>query len=266
MTFLTYLTFKSSMLMILLSTLSVIRHLICGNNQNQLLNLNLVYQTLQTGTGSDVLTSVLKKLNWFHLNGQITTGAIDVKMDGSVLEEKSSFKMLCLTFFSKLDWGFYIISIAKSASKGIGTLICSMQFLSPEVALHLYKSTIRPCIEYYCHVWAIAPNCYLELLNKLQKRICKAVGSSFAASLEPLSCRRNVASLCLFHRYDFGRCSSELAQLVPLPYSRGRLLVNSIDCMIFLSPFLDVTWMSMSAVSFPEQLYSRILCLQNAFL
>ena len=33
------------------------------------------------------------------------TGAIDVKMDGSVLEEKSSFKMLVLTCSSKLDWG-----------------------------------------------------------------------------------------------------------------------------------------------------------------
>ena len=44
-------------------------------------------------------------------------GSIDVKMDGSVLEEKSSFKMLGLTFSSKLDWGSYIISIAKTASK-----------------------------------------------------------------------------------------------------------------------------------------------------
>ena len=33
------------------------------------------------------------------------TGAIDVKMDGSVLEEKTCFKMLGLTFSSKLDWG-----------------------------------------------------------------------------------------------------------------------------------------------------------------
>ena len=49
-------------------------------------------------------------------------GAIDVKMDGSVLEEKSSFKMLGLTFSSKLDWGSYIISIAKTASKKIGAL------------------------------------------------------------------------------------------------------------------------------------------------
>ena len=69
-------------------------------------------------------------------------GSIDVKMDGSVLEEKSSFKMLGLTFLSKLDWGSYIIFIAKIASKKIGALIRSMKFLSPEVALYLYKSTI----------------------------------------------------------------------------------------------------------------------------
>ena len=74
-------------------------------------------------------------------------------MDGSVLKEKSSFKMLGLTFSSKLDWGSYIISIAKTASKKIGALICSMNFLSPEVALYLYKSTICPCIENNCHIW-----------------------------------------------------------------------------------------------------------------
>ena len=63
-----------------------------------------------------------------------------MKMDGSILEEKSSFKMLGLTFSSKLDWGSYIISIAKTASKKIGALICSMKFLSLEVVLYLYKS------------------------------------------------------------------------------------------------------------------------------
>ena len=148
------------------------------------------------------------------------TGAIDVKMDGSVLEEKSSFKMLGLTFSSKLDWGSYIVSIAKTASKKIGALIQSMKFLSPGVAQYLYN--LQPCMECCCHVWAGAPSCYLELLDKLQKRICRTVGPSLATSLEPLAHHRNVASLSLFYRYYFGRCSSELAQLVPLPYSRGR--------------------------------------------
>ena len=38
-----------SMLMTLLSILSKIRHLICGNNLNWLLNLNLIYKTLDWG-------------------------------------------------------------------------------------------------------------------------------------------------------------------------------------------------------------------------
>ena len=70
------------------------------------------------------------------------TGAIDVKMDGGVLEGKSSFKMLTLSFSSKLGWGSYIISIAKTAYKRTAALICSMKFLSPEVALYLYKYTL----------------------------------------------------------------------------------------------------------------------------
>ena len=80
------------------------------------------------------------------------TGAIDVKMDGPILEEKTYFQMLGLTFSSKLDWGSYIVSIAKTASKKIGALIRSVKFLSPEVAPYLYKSNIRPCTEYCCHV------------------------------------------------------------------------------------------------------------------
>ena len=41
------------------------------------------------------------------------TGAIDVKMDESVLEEKSFFKMLGLTFSSKLDWGLTLSLLLK---------------------------------------------------------------------------------------------------------------------------------------------------------
>ena len=97
------------------------------------------------------------------------TGALDVKMDRSVLEEKSSFKMLGLNFYSKLDWGSYIISIAKTPSKKIGALIRYMKFLSSEIALFLYKSTTRPCMGYCCHVWAGAPSfswtCFISYKN-----------------------------------------------------------------------------------------------------
>ena len=150
------------------------------------------------------------------------TGFIDVKMDGSIIEEKPSCNIPGLTFSSQLDWGSYTISIAKTASKKVGTLICSINFLSPELALYLCKSTIRPCMEYCCYVQAGAPSCYLELLGKLEKRTCRTVGPSFATSLKPLAHRRNLANLSLFCRCYLGRCFSELAQLVPPSFSQGR--------------------------------------------
>ena len=115
------------------------------------------------------------------------TGAIAVKMAGSVLEEKPSFKMLGLTVSSKLDWCSYIISITKTASKKIEAFIRSMKFLSPEVALYLYKSTMQPHTVYCCHVWTGAPSCYLKLLDKLQNQICRTAGPSLAVFLEPLA-------------------------------------------------------------------------------
>ena len=116
-----------SVVMILLSILSVIGHLICGNNLNWLLNLNLIYETWWTGVRSGLLISMVGKFS-----------------------------------------------------------------------------------------------CYLDLLDKLQKQICRVVGPSLAASLEPSAHCQNVASLSLLYRYYFGRCFSELAQLVPLPFFRGR--------------------------------------------
>ena len=61
-----------SMLMIPLSILSVIRHLIYGNNLNWLLNVD-----------SNAGKTQLILIDWSNDNG-----SIDVKMDGSFLEEK----------------------------------------------------------------------------------------------------------------------------------------------------------------------------------
>ena len=54
----------------------------------------------------------------------------------------------------------------------------------------------------------------MDISDELEKLICTTVGPSLAAFLEPLPHRRNVAG--------FGRCLSELAELVTLSNSRGR--------------------------------------------
>ena len=81
-----------------------------------------------------------------------------------------------------------------------------------------------------------APSCYLNILDKLQKQVCRTVGPTLGAFLEPLDHRRNVA-----------RCSSELAELVRLTYSRLRSTCYSNGLVMFLSPFLDVVRMSVNS-------------------
>ena len=78
------------------------------------IKLHLIYVTLWTRVISGLLISMLGKLSWFLLNGLRT---MFLKMDGSVLEEKSSFKILGLTFSSRLDWDSYIFSITKTSSE-----------------------------------------------------------------------------------------------------------------------------------------------------
>ena len=251
-----------SMLTIKLSILSVIRYLICGNNLNWFPNLNLIYETLWTGARVGLLILILGKLSCYFFDQPNNTGSTDTKMDVSVLEEKSSFKILGLTLSSKLDWSSYIISVAKTISKKIGSLICSMKCLSPEVVLYLYKSIIHSCMEYCCHIWTGTLSCYLELLSKLDKQICWTVGPSLAASPEPLTHLQNVVSSSLFYRYYITLVhvlQNWFTWFYFLSHKGGLVFILTV-CMIFLSPFLDVTKMSVSTVSFLAHLDSGIIC------
>ena len=123
------------------------------------------------------------------------------------------------------------------------------------VSLYLYKSTVWSCMEYSCQVWTGAPSCYLEMLDKLQKRICRTVVPSLAASLKPLAHHWNVANLSCFYMHYCGRCSFELAQLVPLYYSRGRSTHYSDRFQDFSVPWC------LSQQFHSSHCYSGIFCL-----
>ena len=131
--------------------------------------------------------------------------------------------VLCL--FSWLIFRNNLEIISKTAFNKIGTLIRSMKFLSSEVVLYLYQSTVWLCMAYCCRLWAGAPTCYLEFLDKLKKHIFRTVAPSLLASYAPLAHHWDVASLNFSYRYYFGNCLSELAQLVPLPHFREKAIL-----------------------------------------
>ena len=88
--------------MILLSILSVIKHIICGNNLNWLLNLNMIYETMSTGVRSGLLISMLGKLIWFHLTSLITMVLLMWKWMGLFLRKNHLLR--CWVWPSLLNW------------------------------------------------------------------------------------------------------------------------------------------------------------------
>ena len=97
----------------------------------------------------------------------------------------------------------------------VGSLLRARSYLTPKSILYLYKPSIRPCIEYCCHILAGTPANCLSLLDRMKRRICNAIGQDLSSKLDSLSQRRTVASLSLFYKYFHGRCSAELSSLTP---------------------------------------------------
>ena len=66
------------------------------------------------------------------------------------------------------------------------------------------------------YVWGGAPRSHgLDLLNRVQKQVVSVVGSGVPSDLQALSHRWDIASISLFYKYYYGKCSSELVNLVP---------------------------------------------------
>ena len=137
--------------------------------------------------------------------------------------------MLGLTFSSKLDWGSYIISIAITASKKIGALICSRKFLSPEVAL------------YHTALHGILFSC-LGLCSQLLLGFVRS-DKNLLPVLNPSKCSQLKSSIGVNLVYAHLNWLNWFQSFI----LEGSLLVILIDCMIFLSSLLGVTRMSVSS-------------------
>ena len=131
------------------------------------LNTNLTCETLWTGVRSGLLISILEKLNLFHVIGLLTHFLLVLKWMDLLLKENHFLRCSRIVFFYELNWGSYAASFI---SKKIGALFLPPKFFSSEVALFLHKSTIWPCLDYFCHVKAGNPS---------WKQVYRAVGLSF---------------------------------------------------------------------------------------
>ena len=136
---------------------------------------------------------LILKLHVFYVIIKITLNVVDVKIDGSILKERSNC-LLVLNSIRVLTFSLF----PKIPCTQFGALIRSTWFSSPKVAHYLVKSTIYPYMEFCCHFWASTLHYYLLMLKKMQKWV-------FSSKLPAY--HQNLGSFNLFHRFHFGKYS-----------------------------------------------------------
>ena len=152
-----------------------------------------------------------------------------VLTNGDELETSASFAQLGLSLSSNLTWKTHIHSLAKHASQKLNFLArAHLPIFSSSHFLCIYKSQIRPSLQYCSHVWGGAPKSTLCLLDKVQSKAIRLINNpNLTKSLHPLSHRRLVGNLSIFYRYFNKHCSQEIRDIIPVLQRRVRTARSS---------------------------------------
>ena len=174
---------------------------------------------------------MLEKLNWFNLTGLITLVLLIWKWMGLFLRKNHLLK--CWGWLSLQNW-IRVLTLSlllKVLPRKLERWFVLWSFFLLRLLCISINLLYDHIWEYCCYVWAGALSCYLELLDELQKRICRTLGPSLAAYLEPLAYRCNVAI------FSIG------ITLVDIHLK----WLNWFHFLIFLSPFIYATRISVNS-------------------
>ena len=142
----------------------------------------------------------------------ITPPSLFINADNPI-KQVNSVKYLGVILTSDLSWTEHITRVCTKTRKLIGLLYRRFHHCSPDLITKLYKSFIRPHLEYVPHTWDPYLVKDIVLLEKTQKFALKVCSKNWSASytellefchISTLSKRRRVAKLCHLYKIMFG--------------------------------------------------------------
>lgn len=134
---------------------------------------------------------------------------IDYIMDSAVLSKVESIKDLGITFTGSLSFDKHIYNITSTANSRIGIVKNTFHRIKPVGFLHLYKSLIRPILEYCTNTWCPHLRKHEIALETIQRRATKIIPAicdlSYSERLQKLNLdtlyfRRRRSDLLLVYR------------------------------------------------------------------
>lgn len=184
--------------------------------EHQIASINEDMNTIVEWGDNNIVQFNAGKTQAAIFSKKANTAGSDLKMTEQTLTLASSINLLGVNVENNMSWRNHVTKIAKAASQKLGALFRAKNLYTSHQLLLLYKAQIRPSLEYCSHIWSSAPKHLLKMLDSIQKRAVRLIDDpELTKNLHSLDHRRKVADLSLFYRYYYGRCSNELALLIP---------------------------------------------------
>ena len=190
-----------------------------SNTRNSVCNsINENLKTITTWGEGNIVRFNQTKTQSLLITRKVDKNPPSLQMLNSPIAKSTIISMLGLKIPGDLSWKQHIKDIAKQSSQPLGVLFRTRRFFTSAQLLILYKSEVRPIVEYYSHIWGGSPPSVLKLIDGIQKKAIKLINkTSLTKDLQTLSHRRSVSSLCLFYKYYNNRSSLELQGCIPPP-------------------------------------------------
>ena len=102
---------------------------------------------------------------------------VNYEMDGKNLEEVDEEKDLGVIMQNDLKWNSQCTKAVKTANRVLGMIRQYFSYLNKDIALHLYKTLVRPHLEYCVQAWRPHLKKDIELMEGVQRRAAKLVPS-----------------------------------------------------------------------------------------
>ena len=102
-------------------------------------------------------------------------GKHEYNLNGTTLLETTEEKDLGVLIDNKLKFSSHIKSIVAKANRMIGLIKISFESIDKEMFLILYKSLVRPLLEYCVHAWSPHFETDITLLENVQRRATRMV-------------------------------------------------------------------------------------------
>ncbi|XP_042856530.1 uncharacterized protein LOC122243115 [Penaeus japonicus] len=157
-----------------------------------------------------------------------------ISMNNVALLLEDSISILGVDIDNSLRFDKHISRICRTASLKVTSLRRILHLLDPQGILTLYKSQIRPHLEYASLAWSSAAPTNLSRLDKIEKRalglIQDATNPSYIDSLEH---RRDVGALTVLHKAQVQQMPHLLSlRLPPIVRERSTRTVQSSRLLV----------------------------------